>query len=164
MEPTTPTPKAIPKTGSKARKPRLKLPKDGKNKPELPKNSTLTEEKLSVFITAIENNLLLQDALDEAQISHQAYRRLLKRSGTFRERLRLAERKMHILVKSKIGNAINAGDMPTVRWWAERKIPEEFRPAFGEGDIQVIGNITTVIVPMGNKPHPRILPDPKDAK
>lgn len=154
-----------PKTGSRSRKANLSLPQTGKNKPEVPKNSTLTPEKLSVFLVAIENGLLLEDALSEAKMSDPQYRRLLKRSADFRAKLAVAERKLHILVKSKIANAISQGDMTTVRWWAERKIPEEFRPQIGdEGNpLNGFGNIT-VIVPMGNKPHPRIVSDPKDAK
>lgn len=106
-------------------------------------------------MVAIENGLTLKESLHEAGISDDAYRRKLESSAEFRGQIEGAKMKLTMLARSKIAMAINTGDMTTVRWYLERKVPEEFRLSRADEDLPVADNIT-VIVPGGK--HPRFTP------
>lgn len=137
----------------------LKKPKALKRSDDIPKNSTVTPEILSKFIAAIENGFTLKEALVQAGMNDMQYRRVLKRSDNFKRTLEIAEMKLTMAARSKVSKAIDHGDMPTVRWYLERKVPEEFRPSFGDNDFPVgLPAGSTIILP-GSKPHPRIIHD-----
>lgn len=106
-------------------------------------------------MVAIENGLTLKESLHEAGITDDAYRRKLESSAEFRGQMEGAKMKMTMLARSKIAMAINAGDMTTVRWYLERKVPEEFRLSHIDEDLPIADNIT-VIIPGGK--HPRFTP------
>lgn len=126
---------------------------------------SITAEKSALFLAALENGLTITEAQDQAGFSDDAYRRKLKSSAVFSKLVEIAKKKLGILAKSKLALAIAAGDMATVRWYLERKFPEEFRPSFGDGDMPTGLPPGTVVVLPGDYPHPRIVPLPKkDAK
>jgi hypothetical protein len=121
--------------------------------------ASITSEKSAKLIVAIEHGFTLAEALQQAEISDDAYRRLLKKSPKFRGEIATAKRKLAMLARYTIANAIKQGDMTTVRWWAERKIPEEFGRQAIERDTNTLPPGFTVVLP-GTKPHPRITIDP----
>ena len=120
---------------------------------------TVTAEKSALFLIALENGFNIKDALAQAGFSDDAYRRKLKSSAVFSKLVDLAQQKLGFLARSKLAAAIAAGDMTTVRWYLERKFPEEFRPSFGDGDTPAGLPPGTVIVLPGDYPHPRINPE-----
>ena len=143
------------------RKGQLLKPVGENNRPDFDRRSSITPEKSALFLTAIECGFILKEAQQQAGISDDAYRRLLKRSADFRGKLEAAEMKLIMVARSKVANAISQGDMPTVRWYLERKCPEEFRPKHEPDDVPTHPPVT-VILP-GSRPHPRISPpDPSD--
>jgi len=91
----------------------------------------------------------------EAGIHTSSYERLKLKDAQFRRQIEAAQKKLIITARSKLAAAIEKGDMPTVRWFLERKVPEEFRPKFDPDDLPPPN--VTVILP-GSKPHPRITP------
>lgn len=123
---------------------------------------SITPEKSAVLLIAIENGLDLKEALLRAQVSDDAYRRLLKKSAMFRGQMEAAEMKLVMFARSKVANAINQGDMPTVRWFLERKCPEEFRLKRDHDDLPQVPPMN-IILP-GSRPHPRITIDPDDPR
>ena len=145
-----------PKLSARKRKATLSKPSGGRNREHDPRSS-VTPEKSALFLSSIEAGFTLKESLRQAEITDDSYRRLLKRSADFRLKLETAEMKLVMVARSKVANSINQGDMPTVRWFLERKLPEEFgRHADLEEDSWK-KNIT-VILP-GSKPHPRIVHD-----
>lgn len=146
---------------------KAKTKKDGKGKPqsEPPKEkkprghpASITDHKRSLFLTSIAAGKTIVEACDEAEISESAYKRLKLKSAQFRTEIDVARRKLVIMARSKLAAAIEAGDMATVRWYLERKVPEEFRPQFGDDGTPPGLPPGTVIVLPGSKPHPRIVP------
>lgn len=123
------------------------------------RRSTITPEKTAILLMGLENGLTVKEALIHAGFSQDAYDRRLQKDVQFRGQINTAKAKLVILAKSKIANAIQSGDMPTVRWFLERKVPQEFGRQVMENDESVSHSNITVIVPMGNKPHPRIIPE-----
>lgn len=120
------------------------------------RKSTITPEVSAKLIVALENGMTLKESLHQAGISDDAYRRKLESSAEFRGQIEGAKMKLAMLARSKLAMSIAAGDMPTVRWYLERKVPEEFRLSHVDEDLPVVGNVT-VIVPGGK--HPRFTPE-----
>jgi hypothetical protein len=120
---------------------------------------SITPEKSAILFAALENGFSLSESLAQAGISDDAYRRLLEKSEKFRGEITAAKMKLVMLARSKVALSINAGDMPTVRWFLERKVPEEYgrQATLNDGLPQAREFIT--ILP-GNKPHPRLTLDP----
>ena len=104
----------------------------------------------------MENGFTLKEALIEAGITDDAYRRFLDKSADFRGQIEAAKMKLVMLSRSELAKAIREGDMTTVRWFLERKLSEEFGRHNEQEDVWR-KNIT-VILP-GSKPHPRIIPE-----
>lgn len=125
---------------------------------------SITAEKSALFLIALENGFSITDAQAQAGFSDDAYRRKLKKSAVFSKLVELAKQKLGFMARSKLASAIAAGDMATVRWYLERKFPEEFRPSFGDGDSVPGLPPGTVIVLPGSYPHPRINPEKPNAK
>ncbi len=124
--------------------------------------SSATPEKLAVLIAAIEHGFSLIESLQQAALSDDAYRRLIKKSPKFRQEITAAKMKLVMLARSSVARSINEGDMATVRWYLERKCPEEFsmRVVKDKSDNPLPEG--TVIVLPGSHPHPRIIPEEKD--
>ena len=119
--------------------------------------SSITPEKRSIFLAAIENGYNIKEALIYAKIGESSYKRLKLKSAQFRTEMEASGIKLIMAARSKVANAINQGDMPTVRWFLERKVPEEFRLK-REPDEPPLPPISVVIP--GSHPHPRIVPEP----
>ncbi|HVW67060.1 MAG TPA: hypothetical protein VHA78_05025 [Candidatus Peribacteraceae bacterium] len=119
---------------------------------------SVTAEKSAIFLIAMENGLTLKEALIDAGISDDAYRRLLDKSADFRGQIEVAKMKLQILAKAGMAKKIKQGDGPMIRWYLERKLPEEFVRRSQEGVEDDWKKNVTVILP-GSKPHPRILYD-----
>lgn len=125
---------------------------------------SITPEKAAVIIACLENNLNVKQSLIQAKVSQDAYDRKLKSSAAFREAVATAKEMPMILTKAGIMNKLKQEDGSMLRWFAERKAPEEFSPSFGDGDTPPGLPAGTVIVLPGAYPHPRIVPLPKNAK
>lgn len=120
---------------------------------------SITPVKSAKLLAALENGFSLNESLYHAEISDDSYRRLLDKSSKFRGEVAAAKLKLVMAAKSKIAQAVNSGDMPTVRWFLERKCPEEFRFAkSNDGYDNPLPEGTVIVLP-GSKPHPRILPE-----
>lgn len=119
---------------------------------------SITPEKSAKLLVALEHGFSLQESLQQAEISDDAYRRLLDKSAKFRGEITAAKMKLVMLARSTIAKAINQGDMPTVRWFLERKVPEEFGRHRLEAESTWPPENMTIILP-GSKPHPRIIPE-----
>lgn len=133
---------------------RRSVGRKGRGRPQ-----SITSEKSAVFLAAMENGFTLKESLIEAGISDDAYRRLLDKSADFRGQKEAAEMKLGMLAKSELAKKIKAGDGTMIRWYLERKCPEEFRLK-REDDFTDLPQNITVVVPGGR--HPRITPDPDD--
>jgi len=69
--------------------------------------------------------------------------------------------KLTILAKANLAQKIKQGDGSTIRWYLERKCPEEFgRQALEREDTSFIPQY--VVMPGGR--YPRITPDPYDPR
>jgi hypothetical protein len=144
---------------NKSQKPPSKTKQNGKPPSNAGRKPSITPKKRSIFLAAIENGLKVKEALVQANIHESSYKRLKLSSAQFRTEIEVAEMKLTMAARSKVALAIQSGDMPTVRWYLERKVPEEFRPQIGD-DGQPAGLPPgTVIVLPGSKPHPRIIPE-----
>lgn len=121
--------------------------------------SSVTSERSAKLIAALENGLTLTESLEQAGISDDAYRRLLDKSEKFRGEITKAKMKLVMLARSKLAMAINAGDMATVRWFLERKVPEEFGRHSAEQNDGWPYNVSNLKVILPGGPHPRIIPE-----
>lgn len=120
--------------------------------------TTITPEKVSVLLTAFEHGFSTQEALQHANIAKSTYERKKANDPKFRDQIWAAQMKLVLMAKVSLANSIREGDMPTVRWYLERKCPEEFgRHTQPESDDWDMRNITVVLP--GSKPHPRIIPE-----
>jgi len=120
---------------------------------------SITPEKSAKLFAALENGFTLNESLQHAEISDDAYRRMLNKSPKFRGEIAVSKMKLVMAARSKVAQAINSGDMPTVRWYLERKLPEEFNPRRIEDQWDNPLPQGTVIILPGSKPHPRIIPE-----
>lgn len=144
---------------SKTQKPSAKSEGNEEPKSKAGRPPSITPAKRSIFIAALENGLSIKEALVQAKIGESSYKRLKLSSAAFRTEMEVAGMKLTMMARSKLATAINEGDKPTVRWYLERKVPEEFRPAPGdEGNGNPLPEGTIIILP-GSKPHPRIIPE-----
>lgn len=128
----------------------------GKSPSKRGRKSTVTPEKTAIFLWAVENGFTMKEAQQESGISQDAYDRHRAKSAEFRGQIEVAKMKLNMVARGKLASAINNGDMPTVRWYLERKIPEEFRPQSGDEGMPLIPPNMVWIIPGGK--HPRITP------
>lgn len=144
---------------AKSQKLSAKTKPTGKPPSKRGRKTVVTKDMITKFLVCIENGLTVKEARVEANFPRGAYDRLRVKSAEFRDQIEVAEMKLIMAARSKVALAIQSGDMPTVRWFLERKVPEEFRPQIGD-DGQPAGLPPgTVIVLPGSKPHPRIIPE-----
>ncbi|MDD5469332.1 MAG: hypothetical protein PHO92_00820 [Candidatus Peribacteraceae bacterium] len=122
------------------------------------RKSSITHEKAAILIAALGNGLTVKESLLQADLSQDAYERRLKKDEKFRGQIAAAKVKLQILAKAGMAQKIRKGDSAMIRWYLERKCPEEFRPIRDDGGYEnPLPAGTTIILP-GSKPHPRIIP------
>lgn len=119
---------------------------------------SITPDKRTIFIAALENGLTITEALMHAKFSEAAYKRLKKKSAQFRTEIEVAKAKLTIKARSNVAKSINKEDPQMTRWWLERKVPDEFGKGDGDSPLAGLPAGTTIIVPAAG-PHPRILPE-----
>lgn len=113
------------------------------------------------MLAALGRGFDLNEAQVYAKISDDAYRRLLKSSDNFAEKVAAAKIRFVLMAKDGLYEKIKQGDGASIRWVLEHKKPEEYGRQFAN-DCYSNGlpPNTTVILP-GSKPHPRIIHDPE---
>lgn len=150
------------KTPPKAKAPE---PKQEEEKNDGRRNrATTTPARVTVFLKGLEDGLTVKESLSIAGYSMAAHARLKLKSVKYREQIEVAEMQMTIKARAVVAKKIAADDLRAATWWLERKVPEEFRPQFGE-DGQPLGLPPgSVVILPGDYPHPRIVPIPKNAK
>lgn len=120
---------------------------------------SITPEKGAILLAALENGLTLKESLLQAEVSEDAYKRLLKKSEKFRTQIAVAKVKLSILAKAGMAKRIQQEDGAMIRWYLERKCPEEFSTRLVEDKRDnPLPEGTTIILP-GSYPHPRIIPE-----
>ena len=125
------------------------------------RKSSITSEKAAILLLALENGLNVKESLIQAGFSQDAYDRKLLKDEKFRGQIAAAKMKLIILAKASLAQKIKQGDGPTIRWYLERKCPEEFgRQALEQEDTSYMPQY--VVLPGGR--HPRITPDPNDKR
>lgn len=122
----------------------------------------ITPAKASILLAAFENGLNLKQALQHANVAKATYERKRANDPKFRDQIEAAQTKLIILAKAGIANKIRQGDATTLRWYLERKCPEEFGRHVMDHDADALPSNIRVVLPMGSKPHPRITIDPDD--
>ena len=121
--------------------------------------NSITPDKSAKLLAALEHGYDLNEAQSHAKISDDAYRRLLKNSGDFAEKVAAAKMKFVMFAKDGAYKKIQQGDGSMIRWVLEHKKPEEYGRQSEELHTGLPPNMT-VILP-GSKPHPRIIHDPE---
>jgi hypothetical protein len=86
-----------------------------------------------------------------------SYRRLLKSSSIFAEKVEAAKLGFILLAKDGLYKRVKEGDGATIRWVLERKKPEEYGRKSEESSFGLPPNLITVLP--GSKPHPRVTID-----
>ena len=151
-------PKASAKNVFDVKLEKKKINRGARNGKGVGRPESITEEKASLLISAIENALTLEQAYIHAEVSEASYRRKLIADKQFRLKIEAAKQKLKMLAKAGMANKIKQEDGPMIRWYLEKAESENFGRHFGDDDFALgFGNITLILP--GRKPHPRIVHD-----
>lgn len=85
-----------------------------------------TDETVANLIKAFEDGASIREACRVAKINRQTYYEWLKHYPEFSDRMSEAQEYPDVVAKMVLVRAIKKGDIDTSKWWAERKMKNEF--------------------------------------
>jgi len=101
------------------RKPKHLHKKDGRP-------TSMTQETVKKLEDAFSQGFNVSHACGIAEISRETYYSYLKINPKFADKVEWLRSKPYIKSVLQINKALNEGDLPTCRWYAERKGKDEF--------------------------------------
>lgn len=119
----------------------------------------VTPAIVQILTACFNHDFTIEEACSEAKISKVTYYAELKRNPKFLNEMARAQLVPILVAKRTIVTKIQNGDGNLALRFLERRQPERYKLR-SDVEVELPPNITVVIP--GSKPHPRILPDPKE--
>jgi hypothetical protein len=88
--------------------------------------SVMTPEVIAKLEEAFSNAMTDNQACFLAGISHDSLDKYVKKNPSFGVRKELLKKSVDITAKKTLVGAVNGGDLPSVKFWLERKCKDEF--------------------------------------
>ena len=83
--------------------------------------TVITNQVVSLLITAFHSGLSVREACWQSGISHEAYYSKLRGDQEFADKMAKAQSRVTVNAKELVAKAIAKGDLAIAKWWLERK-------------------------------------------